>query len=320
MSEESTQPQAEESQVEESAPEASAESVEASSEEGQQAELQDVVENAIENGASDKQIQNLIKKFQLKVNGKVVEKEVDLSDENYIKNELQLAAAARQSMSEAAALKKNLEKEINRLKSDPFSVLAELGLDPDQLAQARLEQRVQELSKSPEQQAKEQYDKALAEAREEAKRLREEKEAIEFSKLQEQAAIALEEEIIDALDAHKTLPKSKHITKRVADSLLWAIDNGFPDATAQDVLPLVEKEWREEIAALMDDSPEEMLEMIIGKRNIDRLLTKKAPKLPTKVPNPNTIKATASSVKQDSKEERKKISQRDFFRNLGRGK
>jgi hypothetical protein len=101
---------------------------EASSENPTQ-ELQEAVEDAIANGASEKEVKNLIKEFQLKVNGKVINKTIDLSDENALKNELQLSAAARQAMQEAANLKKLYESEVNRLKQDPFSVLAELGLD-----------------------------------------------------------------------------------------------------------------------------------------------------------------------------------------------
>jgi len=302
-------------------------SLEASQEESSQdsqpterEQLQDAVETALANGASEKQVQNLIKKFQLKVNGKVIDKEIDLSDEKTLKNELQLAAAARQSIAEANNLKKMFESEFGRLKNDPFSVLAELGLDPDQLAEARLRQRVEELKKSPEQIEQEKIRKELEEARQEAKRLKEEKEAIEFAKLQEQAAVEIEDEILTALDAHKTLPKTRHITKRIADSLLWAIDNGFPNATAEDVIPMVEKEWREEIGDLMDGSPEELLEAIIGKRNIERLMAKKAPKLPAKVPSLNQIKPTTASVASSKEQPKKKISSREFFNNLGKKK
>ena len=282
---------------------------------GQEA-LQEAVEDAIANGASEKEVKNLIKEFQLKVNGKVVNKRIDLSDENALKNELQLSAAARQAMQESANLKKLYESEVSRLKQDPFSVLAELGLDPDQLAEMRIQQRIEEMKKSPEQLEREKIQAELQAAHEEANKLKAEREAEQFEKLKEQAAAQIETEIEQALDAHKTLPKSRHIVKRIADSMLWAMGNGFDDVTAEDVMPLVEKEWREEMSRLMDDSPEDVLEQLIGQRNIERLRAKRLNAM-SSVKTATSVKPTAASVQKQEEQKREKIKQRDFFRQLG---
>jgi len=293
---------------------------EASSSE-QQNELQDAVETAIANGASEKEVKNLIKEFQLKVNGKVINKTIDLSDENALRNELQLSAAARQAMQESANLKKLYEKELGRLKQDPFSVLAELGLDPDELAEMRIQQRIEEMKKSPEQLEREKIQAELQAAREEAQRLKEEREAEQFEKLKEQAAAQIETEIEQALDAHKTLPKSRHIVKRIADSMLWAMNNGFEDVTAEDVMPLVEKEWRDEMSRLMDDSPEEILEQLIGQKNIERLRAKRLNAMNTaNSKNVASVKPTAASIQKQEDQKKEKIKQRDFFRSLGKKK
>lgn len=282
-------------------------------------DLQEAVEDAIANGASEKEVKNLIKEFQLKVNGKIVNKKIDLSDENNLRNELQLAAAARQSMQEAANLKKLYESEVSRLKQDPFSVLAELGLDPDQLAEMRIQQRIEEMKKSPEQVEREKIQAELQAAREESRRLKEEREAEQFEKLKDQAAVQIETEIEQALDSHKTLPKSRHIVKRIADSMLWAINNGFEDVTAEDVMPLVEKEWRDEMSRLMDDSSEDILEQLIGQRNIDRLRAKRLNVMNTSnAKTASSVKPTAASVQKQEEVKREKIKQRDFFKQLGR--
>lgn len=279
-------------------------------------QLQEAVEDAIASGASEKEVKNLIKEFQLKVNGKVINKKIDLSDETSLRNELQLAAAARQSMQESANLKKLYESEVSRLKQDPFSVLAELGLDPDQLAEMRIQQRIEEMKKSPEQIERERIQAELQAAREEANRLKAEREAEQFEKLKDQAAAQIETEIEQALDSHKTLPKSRHIVKRIADSMLWAINNGYEDVTAEDVMPLVEKEWREEMSRLMDDSPEDVLEQLIGQRNIERLRAKRLNAMAT-TKTANSVKPTAASVQKQEDKPREKIKQRDFFRSLG---
>ena len=281
-------------------------------------DLQDVVEDAIANGASEKEVKNLIKDFQLKVNGKIVNKRIDLSDENALRNELQLSAAARQAMQEAASLKKLYESEVSRLKQDPFSVLAELGLDPDQLAEMRIQQRIEEMKKSPEQVEREKIQIELQAAREEARKLKEERDSDQFEKLKEQAAVQIETEIEQALDAHKTLPKSRHIVKRIADSMLWAMNNGY-DVSAEDVMPLVEKEWREEMSRLMDDSPEDILEQLIGQRNIERLRAKRLNAMNTSnAKTAASIKSTAASVQKQDNTPKQKIKQRDFFRGLGK--
>jgi len=287
----------------------------------QQAELQEAVEDAIANGASEKEVKNLIKEFQLKVNGKLINKTIDLSDENNLKNELQLAAAARQSMQEAANLKKLYEKEVSRLRQDPFSVLQELGLDPDQLAEMRIQQRIEEMKKSPEQLERERIQAELQAAREEAQKLKEEREAEQFEKLKEQAAFQIESEIEQALYAHKTLPKSRHIVKRIADSMLWAMNNGFDDVSAEDVMPLVEKEWRDEMSRLMDDSPEDILEQLIGQRNIERLRAKRLNAMAASgAKTASSVKSTAASVQKQEEKKSEKIKQRDFFRQLGKKK
>jgi hypothetical protein len=285
----------------------------------QESELQEAVETALANGASEKEVKNLIKEFQLKVNGKIVNKKIDLSDENALRNELQLSAAARQAMQEAANLKKLYESEVSRLKQDPFSVLAELGLDPDQLAEMRIQQRIEEMKKSPEQIEREKIQAELQAAREEANKLRAEREAEQFEKLKDQAAAQIETEIEQALDAHKTLPKSRHIVKRIADSMLWAMNNGFDDVTAEDVMPLVEKEWRDEMSRLMDDSPEDILEQLIGQRNIERLRAKRLNAMSTSnAKTANSVKPTAASVQKKDESPKQKIKQREFFRSLGK--
>jgi hypothetical protein len=315
-----------ESQIIEQASEESIQPLDSASEESAEqpsssvdSQLQEAVEDALANGASKQEVQNLIKEFQLKVNGKIVNKKIDLSDENNLKNELQLAAAARQSMQEAANLKKLYESEVSRLKQDPFSVLAELGLDPDQLAEMRIQQRIEEMKKSPEQVEREKIQAELQAAREEANKLKAERDAEQFEKLKEQAAAQIETEIEQALDSHKTLPKSRHIVKRIADSMLWAINNGFDDVTAEDVMPLVEKEWRDEMSRLMDDSPEDILEQLIGQRNIERLRAKRLNAMSTSgSKTAASVKPTAASVQKQEEQKREKIKQREFFRSLGK--
>ena len=102
MSEEITTPEAVETPVVESAenvtPEASAETIE------------NEVQEAIEDGATQEEVANMIRKYELKVNGKTIEKEIDLSDEAAVIEQLQLAAAGRGAMQNNAELERNFEE------------------------------------------------------------------------------------------------------------------------------------------------------------------------------------------------------------------
>ena len=275
------------------------------------------IEEAAANGdISQKEAEKLIKKFQLKVNGKLVEKTFDLGDENFLKNQFQLAEAARQSMQNSSDLKKLYEKEVGRLKSNPWEVLKELGMDPDELAELRIQSRIEEMKKSPEQLERESIQKELQAARDEAKKLKEEKENGEFQRMQEQAAIQIEDEITQALDAHSTLPKSRHVVKRIADSMLWAMNNGFDNVSAEDVIPMVEKDLMEEFNRFMDDSPEEMIEKFVGKRNIERMRQKRIGSV--KAPTAPLSQVKAVSKQKEEEKPKQKLSQREFFRQMGK--
>lgn len=281
------------------------------------------IEQALEDGdISPKEAQKLIKKFDLKVRGQTISKEYDLSDDNFLKNQFQLAEMSKTSMQESAELRKAYTKEMERFKSNPWDVLKELGFDPDELAQSRIEQRIEEMKKSPEQLEQEQLRAELKAAREEAKKAKEEKDTIEMQKLQEQAAIQINEEIAGAIANHKTLPNSKYVQKRVADSMLWAMNNGYEDVTADDVLPLVEQEMRAEMGQLYDEMPEELLEQFIGKKNIDRMRKKRVSAV--KVQSVNDIKATTLSNRATELNKKaasaNPVPAKDFFKNMGKRK
>lgn len=111
-----------------------------------EAELEEEIKDAIEDGASEEDVKEMIRKFTLKVNGKEFIKEIDLSDEETLKKELQLAHAGRQSMQELAELKKTYNAELQRLLEDPFAVLKELNpeFDPVKLSASQIEKYLKE--------------------------------------------------------------------------------------------------------------------------------------------------------------------------------
>lgn len=277
----------------------------------------DAIQEAAENGEiSQAEANKLIKKFQLKVRGKTIEKEVDLSDEEYIKNQLQLAEVSKLSMQEKAELEKKFEQILQNGKLDPMKFIQDaFGLDPDELAAMHIEKKIEHLKKSPEVLEKERIQAELQAAREEAKKLKEEKETAEMSKLQQEQLVTLQTEISKAITAHTKLPDTKYVQKKMADAMLWAANNGFDDVTADDVAPLVEHEMRQELNALYDLMPEEVLESYVGRKNIERLRKSKIAKA-KEVPSVNAIKPTSTPKEETSKKsaDQQKMDAKRFWR------
>lgn len=292
----------------------------ASSGENGQPDLADI-QDAVENGEiSASQAKSMIKKFKLKVDGREFDHEIDLSDENAVRNELQLAHAAKKRMAETAEIKKAYMREMERLRSDPMSVLAELGLDPEEVSAGFIQKKIEEMKKSPEQLASEKLARELEEARAEARKLKEEKEQAEMSKLQEQAVKTLNDEIDKAISGHKKLPNSPLVRKKIADTMLWAMNNGHGDVTAEDVVPLVEKELRGELSSLFDGlGDDDALEDWVGRERIQKM-RKKRIAAAKPVPGLADVKPTAAAMKSQVQESApaQKIKAKDLFRRMGK--
>jgi len=278
-------------------------------------ELQEEVEQAIEDGATQEQVENMIKEFKLKVNGKEITKKIDLSDEEAVKRELQLALAGQSAMQERKELENTYKEEIQRLLENPFASLEELGLDVDALAEQRIQERIEELKKSPEQLERERIERELEMARNKLKQVEEEKEKARLSQLEMEAAQELDNEINAALDAYKTLPKTPLTVNRIADTMLWAMENGFEDVTVEDVIPTVEKEIKGEMNQLFDQLPDEMIEQYFNKKHLERVRKNRINKV-----KPNNISNVKETAKPDAEKLKKaveeKISSKDYFRNL----
>jgi len=231
---------AEESNVEENESlEASENSEESSVQAETEAELEDEIQEAIDNGASEEEVKNMIREFTLKVNGKEYKRSIDLSDEETLKKELQLAMAGRHAMQENAELKKVFNSELERLKADPFSFLEELGYDPLQLAASKLDAFIKENEKSPEEREIEERQRRFKQLEEENRKLKEQMENEKRQALLEQAEFELTEEISKALDKYGQLDETPELLAEIADAMYLAMEDGWTDVRAEDVIPSV---------------------------------------------------------------------------------
>lgn len=282
------------------------ESTEESSEGGESAQvgevqgeveaLQDKLAEAVEDGASEKEIKQMIKEFELKVNGKTIKHKLDLSDEEAVRKELQKAYAFNEVSQEYATVRKQLNAKIAEWKNDPTQALKDLGIDDLDFAEKRINREVEDLKKDPQQKAFEEAQKKIQEYEAKERAATEKAEALEREKQDQEAYASLKQEIQDALSDHPYIKPTELTERRVAD-MMAHYSAKFPDITAAQVIPMVESEMKAEFNDLLEALPEEYIEKFIGKNGIEKLakrFTKPAPvakKVAPKAP------VTASQVK-----------------------
>lgn len=243
------------------------------------------------------------KKYTPKVNGRQVELELDPENEEEMLKYLSKAIAADEKFQEAATLRKNVEQLVSQLKADPRAVLShpELGIDLKKFAEDILNEEIEEMKKSPEQKELEKLRKELEAKTKREQELEEAKRQAEMERLQEQAFKQFDDDITAALQ-NSTLPKSPYVIKRIADTMIEAVNMGYVNASVQDILPIVEQQITGEIQKLFETMPEETMEKLIGKNNLSRLRKSRLAKMKASPETAKAVKETGQKSKEKEKE------------------
>jgi len=276
-------------------------------------ELAEELQEAAEKGASKEELTNMVRQYTLKVNNKEYVRELDLNDEEAVKRALQMEIAGRQAMQSKAELEKAYSHDIERLKSDPFGVLKELGLDPIELSSKQLEKFLEEKKKSPQQIEQERVQREYQELKAENERLKKEREDKERESAVAAAEKEIETDIISALDGDPDLVASPEVINMVVDNMLWAMNNGYENVTAKDVLPTVkneiQKKYRNYAKSMKSTTA---LKSLLGDDILNNLREERIQKVKSQVSNINNVKATAKAPEK-KEEVRKKLSLSDFM-------
>lgn len=275
-------------------------------------------EEAAEQEAKAKEeVKSLKRKFSPKVNGRQKDVEIDLGNDEEVLKYLSKAMAADEKFQEAASLRKNVEMLVSELKANPRSVLShpDLGIDLKKFAQDILNEEIEEMNKTPEQKELEALKKELSEKDKRLKVEEEAKRAAEMERLQEQAFKQFDDEITSALEK-STLPKSPYVVKRIADTLIEAVNLGYTDASVQDILPIVEQQISNEIQKMFETMPEEVMEQLIGKNNLSRLRKKRLASMKKPVETSGQVKDTGKKSSTETKKEDQKLRFNDIFGNF----
>lgn len=264
---------------------------------------------------SAKEAKELKKVLKLKVDGQEIEETLDFNDEEGLKKHLQKSKAFDKRLKEFSTYKSQVEQMLEMLQSDPEALLEKMGINVDELSEKRLTKKIEEMKKSPEQIEREKMEKELEDLRKEKKKAEEERQKAELERMRNEQAQQIETDISSALDDAKSILPKKNplVMQRIAQTMLMAMQNGYPEVTAKDVIPLVEKQWKTELNEFFSVVPEEVLEQLVGKENIDRHRKKRIatkPKVQTTTAN-QIAKDTGAKKEQDKPQE--KLSYKDFF-------
>lgn len=282
------------------------------------AELEEVAES--EEATEEEQqaaVAEMKRRMKFKINGKDVEREIDLSDEDSLRELLQKGFAADERFQSASSIEKKMKQFVEAMQADPFEALKAAGHDPDKLTEAYMKKRVEELAKSPEQLQIEKFQKEIEKERKLREQLEQEKLDAEQAKVEAEYSRQLDEEITSALSS-SDLPKSAYVVKRIAENLMLGISQGNEDITVEDVLPIVEKQIKEEIQQMFEAMPEEVIEKVLG-NNVTTKLRKRRLNAVKKTPDTaSSVKPTGQSEmnKAKPKEEEKPKKATDFWKNF----
>jgi len=215
----------------------------------------------------------LKKKLKLKIDGKELEEELDFNNDEQLKKYLQKAKAFDKRSQEFASYQKQVDDFIKKLQTSPEEIMEKMGFNLDEFAEKRLQRKIEEMSKSPEEIEKEKMRQELEALRKQKEEMEQQRKTAEMEALKNQAAAEIEKDIEDALGTAKSIlpAKNPEILSRIARTMLFAMQNGYPQVSAKEVIPIVEKQYKEELQNLFSAHTEDVLEDIIGKTNLDRL-------------------------------------------------
>ncbi len=264
----------------------------------------------------DQEQKQLVKKLKLKIDGQEVEEEIDFNDEEKLKAHLQKAKAFDKRAGEFSQLKNQVGEFVGQLKENPFMVLEQMGMDPEQLVKDYAQKIIERDAMSPEEQEKVQMQDELKRLKDERENLTKQAQEAELQKQRNEIAQTIEKDINEALTSAETvLPKNNPLVlKRVAETMLLAMQNGYPDVQAKDVIPLVEDQFKKDLASMFDVLPEDTLENVVGKHNFDRVRKKRLSSYKKKAPKKAEITDTGKSSKAEkSTKSSKSTSYSSFF-------
>lgn len=260
-----------------------------------------------------------IKRLKLKVNGKELEKEINFDDEDSLREIYQKALSSDEKFQQAAQVQKEMQEIAKLLQDDPISLLKEAGHDFDKVAESYLQERIQEMQKSPEQREIERLQKELAQREDERKKIEEAKMQAEHQRIQEEYARNLNDEISEGL-SNSDIPKSPLMVQRIAQVLMVGLENGR-ELSVKDVIPYVEAQVKNDLQDVIKTLSKDQVNALFGEY-FESQRQERVNKVKQKADTASDLKSTGEAELRKSQQEKaqkkEQISAKDFFKKLGR--
>lgn len=300
------------------APKESIESVEniPLEENNETSELQAKIEDPKISKVEKKVIEKKLKKIKYQYEGKEFEQEYDPEDDNFIREQIQLAKMSRERARQKNELENEVMAFINDLKNNPAKALSDpnIGVDIKALARQVIEQEIADSKKSP---LELELEKERAEKRkllEDAKKQKEDFDKREFDRLKEVEFQKFDTEVTKALESKK-IPNKPAVIKRIADYLTIAY-KAKKDVSIEDIIPIVRDEMKSDYRDLGDSLSDDDLEEFFGKNNLDRYRKKMVAKSKSNpaLKSPTKTMDTGKSNNKPVNKPEEKVSFKNFFK------
>ena len=205
-------------------------------------------------------IDRIAKKYKVKLEGEEIEVDEDELIRNY-----QLRKVSDKRLQEGVMARKQAEAFLHMLKTDPQRVLSDprIGLDVKKFAEDIIYKQLQEEMMTPEQRELALYKQKVQAYEAQQKKLQDEQRLKEETALHEQRRNDYVNDISNAL-ANSGLPKNDYTVGRVVHEMSKAIQNGFSNVSAADVIDLVHAQFIKDTKELYGSSSEETLFKLLG--------------------------------------------------------
>lgn len=251
---------------------------------------------------TDQVLDKIARKYKVKIDG--VDQEVD---EDELIRGYQLRKVSDQRLQEGVKARKQAEAFLQMLKSDPRKVLSDprLGIDAKKIAEDIIYEQLQQEMMTPEQRELAEYKRKVHEYEAHQQRIQQEEAQKQAEMLHTQQRDAYVKDISDAL-ANAGLPKNDYTVNRVVHEMTKAINAGFSNVSAQDVIDLVHAQFIKDTKALYGSSNEETLMKLLGDEVASKIRNYDIEEYRRKnaIPKSTNIKANPSGKTSTRKQEK----------------
>lgn len=266
------------------------------------------------------EVKKRLKSLQLKIDGESFNEELpfEIDDDpkviEWMTKNLQMSKMANKRASEKATFEKEVSSFIQELKTNPRKALSNpaIGLDVKKFAQEIIEEEIAQMQKSPEQIEKERIQQELQELKAEREREREEFRQKELERGQKEEFQRYDNLFTEALKSAE-LPKTPYTTKKMADTMLAALEQGI-QVEASDIVGIVKEEIMKDIEDMFSAMPSEVVSKIIGKKHLDGLRKTNLAKVKEQAVVNNARKVEEVSKVAPKAPEAKKMTYSEFFK------